>query len=268
MRDRKTIFRVDKQKGYSIIDNTAGNDDRLSYGARGVMYKALTKPDDWKFYIQDFANHSPDGVTKVTSYFKELRQAGYIEYRKIRNELGHIIDSEYIFHEKPLHYNEFRKPKKVSSNLIKGFHRNSEKPIHGEPNTRETQDSENPMLLNTDIILNTNTQLNTDSKPYPSQSKSDLFQKHHETKLGRKDDLYQVNILASLLDYSIELYDKVLNAKQNSKWEPRRNQPNTAKWLIATLGNEPLDKKVIPMVKRKTYSAEEYEEVKKQYARK
>ena len=51
MRDRKTIFRVDKQKGYSIIDNTAGNDDRLSYGARGVMYKALTKPDDWKFYI-------------------------------------------------------------------------------------------------------------------------------------------------------------------------------------------------------------------------
>ena len=221
MRDRKTIFRVDKQKGYSIIDNTAGNDDRLSYGARGVMYKALTKPDDWKFYIQDFANHSPDGVTKVTSYFKELRQAGYIEYRKIRNELGHIIDSEYIFHEKPLHYNEFRKPKKVSSNLIKGFHRNSEKPIHGKTNTRETQDSENPMLLNTDTLLN------TDSKP--SQSKYDLFKNHHETKLGRKDDIYQVDVLASRLDYSIELYDKVLNAKNNSDWIPRRNQPNTAK---------------------------------------
>ena len=162
MKERKTIFRVEKVKGYSVIDNTAGNDDRLSYGARGIMYKALTKPDDWKFYIQDFANHSPDGVTKVTSYFKELRQAGYIEYKKIRNDLGHIIDSEYIFHEKPLHYNEFRKAKKVSSNLIKGFHRNSEKPIHGETNTREKQYSENPMLLNTDIKLNTNNEVNTD----------------------------------------------------------------------------------------------------------
>ena len=151
MSKTKTIIRVDKVKGYSVIDNTAGNDDRLSYGARGIMYKALTKPDDWRFYIQDFANHSPDGVTKVTSYFKELRQAGYIEYRKIRNELGHIIDSEYIFHEKPLHTNEFRKPKKVTSNLIKGFHRNSENPIHGKSNTRKTQELGNPMLLNTDV---------------------------------------------------------------------------------------------------------------------
>jgi hypothetical protein len=32
-----------------------------------------------------------------------------------------------------------------------------------------------------------------------------------------------------------------LNAKKNSKWDVRRNQPNTARWLLATLENENIE---------------------------
>lgn len=236
MKERKTIIRVEKVKGYSVIDNTPANDERISYGAKGIMYRALTKPDDWKFYIQDFANRSPDGTTKVTSYFKELRQAGYIEYIKIRNELGHIIDSEYIFHEKPLHYNVFRKPKEVSSNLIKGFHRNSEKTSLGETNTREKQYSENPMLLNTDSIPITNNILNTEKRPiqtsYLLEIKAKLKQINENLKLpyiesNKANQQYDVAKSAYEGDFDKLFLDTLkklldLSTQPLEKWSPIR----------------------------------------------
>ena len=50
--------------------------------------------------------------------------------------------------------------------------------------------------------------------------------------------MFNVDKLGILLDWNIEEYNKVLYTKENSSWEPRRKQPNTARWLIATLQNE------------------------------
>lgn len=128
------------------------------------------------------------------------------------------------------------------------------------------------MLLNTDIKLNTNNEVNTDSKPYPLQEKVSNFFEHHkkqlmETRKHADPDLHLVDKLGTLIDWSIETYEKILKAKKNSKWDVRRNQPNTAKWLLATMDNENLEQEKVISLKRKTYSAEEHKRIKEEYER-
>lgn len=103
----KKIFRVNKQREFTTVSNVPATDKRLSYGARGVLFYALTKPDDWDLFIVEVAKNSPDGRSKVAGYFKELRIAGYLELVRSRDKGGHIMGSEYIIHEHPLHFEQF-----------------------------------------------------------------------------------------------------------------------------------------------------------------
>ncbi|MDO0823093.1 hypothetical protein [Desulfosporosinus nitroreducens] len=52
------IYRTNKTKNnFTQIDNNLIDDKSLSYGAKGILSYLLSKPDDWKFYTQDIANH-------------------------------------------------------------------------------------------------------------------------------------------------------------------------------------------------------------------
>lgn len=116
----KLITRVDKNRDYTPIINAVFRDTRLSWGAKGIMGYALTKPDDWSLRVSDVVNQGPDGKAKVTAYFKELRVAGYFEYTRIY-EKGKIVAAVYKISEKPSHNNpliietehERRKKKKL-----------------------------------------------------------------------------------------------------------------------------------------------------------
>ncbi len=106
-------------------------------------------------------------------------------------------------------------------------------PLEGQSMTPQKQLNQLPKSINK----------KEEQIPFPSQSKFDEFKNYHERKLGYKDDAYQVDVLATKLDYSTELYDKVLEAKNNSDWLPRRNQPNNAKYLLKAFENETLGTK-------------------------
>lgn len=97
---------------------------------------------------------------------------------------------------------------------------------------------------------------------FPSQDKVTLFFEHHKKQLmqTRKHgdpDLHLVDKLGTLIEWDIETYDKILKAKQNSTWEVRRNQPNTAKWLLATMENENLETAKSNVVTFPKYDLEE-----------
>lgn len=100
--------------------------------------------------------------------------------------------------------------------------------------------------INTDI--NTDVKKDKEEISFASKSKADIFQEHHKTRLKESrlhgdPDLFLLDKLGQLVDWDTETYDKILNAKKNSKWEVRRNQPNTARWLLATLENENIEQK-------------------------
>lgn len=110
------------------------------------------------------------------------------------------------------------------------------------PQTAKSIDTETTPETTTKIIAEIKRE--EEKKEFPPQEKVSKFFEHHFETIkksnSRETEMFNVDKLGILLDWSIEEYDKVLYTKQNSSWEPRRKQPNIARWLIATLQNEAL----------------------------
>jgi hypothetical protein len=96
-----SIIRIHKQKNFSIISNTALNDSRLTFKAKGLWAYLLSKPDDWNVHVNQLVKAGPDGKTAIYSALKELKAYGYVEYRQVR-EGGHISGYEYVINEDPI----------------------------------------------------------------------------------------------------------------------------------------------------------------------
>lgn len=83
------IIRVKKHTSqYSIVDNTVFNDERLSYGARGLMGYLLTKPDNWEVRMSDLIAQTRDGRDGVRRFVRELIDLGYMCRQKLRAPNG------------------------------------------------------------------------------------------------------------------------------------------------------------------------------------
>ena len=130
---------------FSIITNNIVNDDRISFGAKGVACYLLSKPDGWQFYLIDIQNHSNESLLKVKKYIKELESIGFLIRIKIKNDKGQFIGLEYRFN---LEYTE----------TIPQENRQTEKPTVGETAGRELVSYNNTNNSNTELI---NTKLET-----------------------------------------------------------------------------------------------------------
>lgn len=99
------IVRANKRKKFTQIVNELSQNDNLSYGARGLMIKALSYPDDWKFSGEDFFTTELDKKTKIRGYLQELEQNGYLKRSKTRDNRGLVIGAKYTFYETPVSEN-------------------------------------------------------------------------------------------------------------------------------------------------------------------
>lgn len=82
------IIRVAERKRYTVIDNTAIEDARLSWRALGVLVFLLSRPDNWEANYRHLASLRGEGQYAVRGLLKELEDAGYIERRKERGAGG------------------------------------------------------------------------------------------------------------------------------------------------------------------------------------
>ena len=136
------IVRVAKNSNYVVMNRTALNDKRLSWKAKGIMAYLLSMPDDWVFYTEELMTHAADGRDSFRSGFNELKKAGYVERKPIKDEVTKKIKEwETIVHEIPI------EPLTDIPEV--------EKPLTGNPQMEKPQ-VENPTLLSTDInqVLN------------------------------------------------------------------------------------------------------------------
>ena len=148
MLKRKLISRVDKNRDYTPIINAVFKDKRISWGAKGIMGYALTKPDDWSLHISDVVNQGVDGKSKVTAYFKELRCAGYFEYTRVY-EYGKIVAAVYTISEHPKHMNDFTIETEHERRVKKKLKPDS--PVLGTP-ALGTPAVANRILLSTELL--------------------------------------------------------------------------------------------------------------------
>ena len=95
------ILRNPLRDRFSVIDNRALEDERLSYEAKGLLAYLLSKPDGWEINPKHLAKVGGCGRDKITRILNELRQAGYIEDKRPRSDDGKVRGQEITLREVP-----------------------------------------------------------------------------------------------------------------------------------------------------------------------
>jgi len=81
-------IRIAKRRQYACILTETLQDERLTFGARGLLAYLLSKPDDWHVNERHLAEQSPEGITAVRSMLKELQTWGYLKRERKQDAHG------------------------------------------------------------------------------------------------------------------------------------------------------------------------------------
>ena len=122
------VFRVEKNRGYTVMSNHHLRNAELSLKAKGLLSMMLSLPEEWNYTTRGLAAICKEGTDCIGSALKELEKTGYIVRNRLRDGKGKIVDVEYVIYETP------RKP-------------NPACPHEGSPDT-DYPDTENPDMDN------------------------------------------------------------------------------------------------------------------------
>lgn len=88
------VFRVNKNKNYTVMSNYHLKDANMSFKAKGLLSMMLSLPDDWDYSIKGIISISKENKTSIQSALKELEENKYLKRTKKQNEKGQF---EYIY---------------------------------------------------------------------------------------------------------------------------------------------------------------------------
>lgn len=201
------VFRVEKNKGYTVMSNHHLRNKELTLKAKGLLSQMLSLPENWDYTLAGLSHINKESIDAIRTAVLELEKAGYIERSQCRDEKGKMTAITYTIYEQPI--------SPVLENPT------SDKPIL-EKSKADNPTSENPMQLNKDI-QNTDLAkkeernkdgLNTDSIPILSPESSPLSEQNNTLaeKNGKEQkDAYK--IYEEIIKDNIE-YEHLINAKR------------------------------------------------------
>lgn len=97
---------IKRETPYMQIDKTGVNDNRLSWGATGLLTYLIGRPSDWKIKINHLSTvKEKDKKDKTRCYLNELREFEYCHYFEIRKK-GKVVETFYLIFEVPTKYEE------------------------------------------------------------------------------------------------------------------------------------------------------------------
>ena len=135
------VFRVEKNKGYTVMSNHHLRNKELSLKAKGLLSQMLSLPEDWDYTLAGLSLINRESIDAIRPAVWELEKAGYITRRQGRDEKGKMTAIEYTIYEQP-------QPPALDCPVLENP--TADKPILENP-TPDNPTSENPTQLNKDI---------------------------------------------------------------------------------------------------------------------
>ena len=204
------VFRVERNKGYTVMSNHHLRNKELSLKAKGLLSQMLSLPEDWDYTLAGLSLINREKIDAIREAVRELERAGYIVRSRERDEKGRLRGAEYVIYEQP------QTPTLDLPTL--------ENPTLDNP-TQENPTLENPTQLNKDIqrtdLPNTqksNTDLpSTHSipilSPYPSpfgDAAEPQERKRTEARSQSAVDMYR-EIIMDNISYDVLIQDRSLD---------------------------------------------------------
>ena len=200
------VFRVEKNKGYTVMSNHHLRNKELTLKAKGLLSQMLSLPENWDYTLAGLSHINKESIDAIRTAIWELEKAGYIERSQGRDEKGKMTAITYTIYEQP-----------ISPVLDQSVLENptSDKPILEKPKA-DNPTSENPMQLNKDI--QTKDQKNkdgsiTDSIPILSPDPSPLCEQEPLPEKKGTDEKDAYKIYEEIIKENIE-YEHLINAKR------------------------------------------------------
>ena len=207
------VFRVEKNKGYTVMSNHHLRNKELSLKAKGLLSQMLSLPEDWDYTLAGLSLINRESIDAIRTAVWELEKAGYITRRQGRDEKGKMTAIEYTIYEQP-------QPPALDCPVLENP--TADKPILENP-TPDNPTSENPTQLNKEIQktnLPKKEKLNTDissthSIPFHSlnplpyeqdEAATPPERKRTEVKTNSAIEIYR-EIIKDNIDYDILIQD-------------------------------------------------------------
>ena len=157
--ERMAVFRVEKNRGYTVMSNHHLRNRDLSLKAKGLLSQMLSLPESWDYTLKGLSLINRESIDAIRTAIWELEKAGYITRQQSRDDKGKMADMVYTIYEQP------QQPTTDSSPEL-------EKPVLDFPTSENPTSgnpvSGNPTQLNKDIASKEQSitdGFNTDSIP-------------------------------------------------------------------------------------------------------
>lgn len=193
-----SVFRVEKNKDYTIMSNYHFKERTMSLKAKGLLSLMLSLPNDWDYSIAGLVAICKENETSIKSALDELKEFGYLEVIKkmpSKEDNRGRIEYEYIVYEKK------QEGKKQDLENLGVEIQQVENPIQLNTNNKNT----NKLSINdiyNDILQHLNQKAGTHYRPVESNFK---------------------HIKARLQDFTIDELKAVIDKKCNewlgTEWE-------------------------------------------------
>lgn len=141
------VFRVEKNRNYTVMSNVHLKDSGISLKAKGLLSVILSLPEDWNYTTRGLAAICKEGVDSIGAALRELESAGYLIRHRLRDKGGRSrirsISSMRARTKTPeaVHHIRLHHVRKT---------RNMVSPDTATPRT-DAPDTENPAQLNTQV---------------------------------------------------------------------------------------------------------------------
>ncbi len=200
------VFRVEKNRGYTVMSNHHLRNTELSLKAKGLLSMMLSLPEDWNYTTRGLAAICKEGTDCIGSALKELEKTGYIVRNRLRDNKGKIVDVEYVIYETP------RKPNPACPH--------EESPDADCPDT-EKPDMDNPRLENQPQLNKDQTSNYSSKKDLSNTDESNPILSNPPTPMGvrmgtdgmESREIYRQIILENI-DYEILAADPQMDREQ------------------------------------------------------
>ena len=118
------VFRVSKNRDFTVIANSVFKDRRLSAKAKGILVEMLSLPENWDYTLKGLTTLFSDGIDSIRQGIKELEENGYIVRERKRDARGRLGGMEYVIYETP---------KKAVENIVENTTPESTAPVDDTP---------------------------------------------------------------------------------------------------------------------------------------
>lgn len=95
-----SVFKIKKNKNFTIMSNYHLKDMKLSLKAKGLLSYMLSLPEDWDYSLKGLCAICKESKDSIRSALKELENFNYLKIEKTKNNKGYF-EYNYLIYEIP-----------------------------------------------------------------------------------------------------------------------------------------------------------------------